>query len=339
MTMRGCVAFALTGYAMAAIGSAAVHAQVSPAPRTTPLGRLPAEVLASKVVVSDMQKSFDFYTKVIGLKPAKSISQAEPIPPAGSDNSKWPSEYGLSFSGSYAEAFFDILRPHADNMPTPNSTSLVQLVFKVPDAPAVIRRAKELGYTVTREAPVVRAGQMSIGMLNDPDGYSVEIIQAASYPPDSSAADEVPTSAAATAAIQPTAASANPAAPTIKAMMLMAASVPCSDFERSMAFYTRGLGMTSAQGAGPNEMALIFSGGGATLLLQKPRESVTPLPVRTGLSRLTLQVPDLKALGDRLAAAGFPLQGQISINTQYHVSIAQVQDPDGNQIELVQRGW
>jgi lactoylglutathione lyase len=334
MKAAGFVAVALGGCALGVIGSAGAQAQsqaqpaaaqgqANPAraPSRTPLGRLPAEVLASKVVVSDMQNAFDFYTKVIGLRPAKSVNQKEPIPPAGADNSKWPVEYGFNFSGSYAEAFFDILRPRADNMPTPASTSLVQLVFKVPDAPAVIRRAKALGYTVTREAAVVGPGEMSIGMLSDPDGYRVEIIQAASYPADTVTASGVPA-----------------AAPAAKAMTLMASSVPCSDFERSLKFYVAGLGMTNAQGAGPNEMALIFPGGGATLLLQKPREGASPLPVRTGLSRVTLEVPDLKALADRLAAAGFPLQGRITEMAQYHVSIAQTQDPDGNAVELVQRG-
>ena len=153
-------------------------------PIRTPLGRQPAEVLASKIVVSNMQRSFDFYTKVVGLQPAKTISQTQPFPQGGADNSQWPMEYGLNFSGSYADAFFDLLRPRADNLPTPASTGLVQLVFKVPDAQAVMRRAKDLGYTVTREAPVVGAGEMSIGMLRDPDGYNVEIIQAASYPAD-----------------------------------------------------------------------------------------------------------------------------------------------------------
>jgi len=159
-------------------------------PIRTPLGRQPAEVLASKIVVSNMQRSFNFYTKVVGLQPAKTISQTQPFAQGGADNSQWPMEYGLNFSGSYADAFFDLLRPRADNMPTPASTGLVQLVFKVPDAQAVMRRAKDLGYTVTREAPVVGAGEMSIGMLRDPDGYSVEIIQAASYPADQGGRDK-----------------------------------------------------------------------------------------------------------------------------------------------------
>jgi catechol 2,3-dioxygenase-like lactoylglutathione lyase family enzyme len=151
-------------------------------PIKTPLGRSPAEVLGSKVVVSDMAKSFDFYTKVVGLRPAKSLAQAEPLPPPGADASQWPVEYGFNFSGSYEDAFFDILRPRPDTRITRESADLVTVIFKVPDAPAVMRRAREAGYEVIREAPAVGPGEMSIGFIRDPDGYRIEIIQAADYP-------------------------------------------------------------------------------------------------------------------------------------------------------------
>jgi catechol 2,3-dioxygenase-like lactoylglutathione lyase family enzyme len=156
--------------------------QMPRGPIKTPLGRSPAEVLGSKVVVSDMVKSFDFYTRVVGLRPAKSLAQTEPLPPPGADTSQWPVEYGFNFSGSFGDAFFDILRPRSDSKITRESADLVTLIFKVPDARAVIRRAKELGYEVIREAPAVRPGEMSIGFIRDPDGYRVEIIQAADYP-------------------------------------------------------------------------------------------------------------------------------------------------------------
>jgi lactoylglutathione lyase len=311
VVVGGCM-LGVFGFAAAQVPVPAGQAQTpaARAPSKTPLGRLPAEVLASKIVVTNMQKSFDFYTKVVGLKPAKALSQAEPIPPAGPDNSKWPGEYALSFTGTLAESFMDLLRPRADNMPTPASAGLVQLVFKVPDAPAVLRRAKEAGYTVTREAPVVGPGEMSIGMLSDPDGYRVEILQAGSYPAD---------------------------APVASGMTMMGTSIPSADFERSVAFYTKGLGMTATQGAGPNEMVVMFPGGGTTILLQKAREPADPTAVRSSLGRMTFLVPDLKALGERLAAAGYPL-GRINVVPQYHVSVAQMKDPDGNSIELVQRG-
>ena len=68
------------------------------------------------------------------------------------------------------------------------------------------------------------------------------------------------------------------AASPAKALAMMATSIPCSDIDRSIAFYTKGLGMTAA---GKMEMGkvievpLMFPGGGPHLLLQhrKPRKS------------------------------------------------------------------
>ena len=109
------VAVSLAASSLAFAQQASQQPQAQPqmprGPIKTPLGRHPAEVLGSKVVVSDMAKSFDFYTRVVGLKPAKSLAQTEPLPPPGTDPNKWPVEYGMNFSGVFGDAFFDLLRP------------------------------------------------------------------------------------------------------------------------------------------------------------------------------------------------------------------------------------
>lgn len=134
---------------------------------------------------------------------------------------------------------------------------------------------------------------------------------------------------------------ANDMAPqAVTATKLMASAVPSSDLDRSIAFYTKGLGMTSG---GRMEMAkvtkapLIFPGGGAYLMLQKPKEQGAPLPARGALGRVILAVPDLKALDAQLTAAGYHLKGGIHEEPQYHVAVGMIDDPDGNVIELVQR--
>jgi predicted enzyme related to lactoylglutathione lyase len=150
-------------------------------PIKTPLGSSSSDVLFSKITVSDVQKSYAFYTEVIGLKPAISTAQKEAPAPPGPDPKSWPAEIALNFSGSFADPFFDILPPR-NGRPTREMTDMVVIGLKVPDAPAVIRRVKEAGYEVIREAPVVGPGEMSIGMVRDPDGYRLEILQAATYP-------------------------------------------------------------------------------------------------------------------------------------------------------------
>jgi hypothetical protein len=72
-------------------------------------------------------------------------------------------------------------------------------------------------------------------------------------------------------------------------------------------------------------------------MLQKPKAAGAVLPMRAGLNRVILAVPDLKALETRLTAAGYKLNGRINENAQYRVAVAMLEDPDGNHIELVQR--
>ncbi|MYM62839.1 hypothetical protein GSF27_05660 [Pseudomaricurvus sp. HS19] len=92
--------------------------------------------------------------------------------------------------------------------------------------------------------------------------------------------------------------------------------------------------MTATAGAGPNELVLQFPGGGAVLLCQKPVDTDNTLPSRYGTSRLTILVPDLKALEKQLTASGYPLPEPIKVLPQYKVAITHITDPDGNQLEL-----
>ena len=128
-----------------------------------------------------------------------------------------------------------------------------------------------------------------------------------------------------------------PISPTpVKAMTLMTAVVPSSDLEKSIAFYTLGLGMTAARGANPREVVLALPGGGSNLMLLKNADG--PNAPRPGSSRVILQVSDMKALAARLHGAGYAIKGEIREMPQYHLSVAQLEDPDGNALELIQRG-
>ena len=126
----------------------------------------------------------------------------------------------------------------------------------------------------------------------------------------------------------------------VKALTMMAASIPCSDLDRSIAFYTKGLGMTMAgkvEMGSVTEVPLMFPGSGAYLMLQYPKTAGTQLPIRGALNRIVLNVPDLKALETQLKSAGYQLKGKINEMAQYKVAVAHVEDPDGNHLELVQR--
>ena len=112
------------------------------------------------------------------------------------------------------------------------------------------------------------------------------------------------------------------------------------EVQRSIAFYTKGLGMTVTRRMEMGsviEVPLEFPGGGASLILQHPKAAGATLPIRGALSRILLLVPDLKALEAQLNAAGYKLKGKINELAQYKVAVAQLEDPDGNHIELIQR--
>lgn len=143
------------------------------------------------------------------------------------------------------------------------------------------------------------------------------------------------------AAVAPaqTPAASNPGPPAVTSLSMMASVLPCSDLDRSIAFYTKGLGMTlSARIEMPSgtEAPLAFPGGGSIIMLFKPKVEGAPAP-QPSLHRLVLAVPDLKALETKLIGAGYHLKAPIAEQAKYHVAVGQLDDPDGNHLELVQR--
>ena len=186
LALSAACAAAVASFAVSAAQSQA-SAQPQPMPQAqrprgpilTPLGRQAQQVLLSKVTVSDLGKSFTFYTRVIGLKRAFALHQPQtPLPAPGQQQAFL--EVAMNFSGSLADPFFDLVVQRGQ-VPTRESAKLTWIGFKVADAAAAVRRARDAGYEVVRDAPAAGPGEMSIGIVRDPDGYSVEIIQAASY--------------------------------------------------------------------------------------------------------------------------------------------------------------
>ncbi len=107
------------------------------------------------------------------------------------------------------------------------------------------------------------------------------------------------------------------------------------DVDRSVAFYTKRLGFSSTQRAGP---VAILSRGDLRLLLSGPGSSgARPMPDGRaqepgGWSRIVLYVDDLDAAIAALAAAGAPLRNEVEAGPGGRQIL--VDDPDGNPIEL-----
>lgn len=147
------------------------------------IGTKPAEVMAAKITVSNLLKSYEFYTKVVGLKRADGTA-----PPV--DDPKSPMiEACLNFSGSLADPYICIVRQQG-MVPDRNQARLTWVSVKVPDARAAIERLAHAGFAIDtdrlpasgpmRQGNVVQAMGIVTGLALDPDGYTVQLLQAAS---------------------------------------------------------------------------------------------------------------------------------------------------------------
>jgi lactoylglutathione lyase len=123
-------------------------------------------LLHTMLRIGDLQRSIDFYTKVMGMTLLRT-----------SEN---PSQnYSLAFLG------YGTNPEHAELELTYNhgvssyelGTAYGHIAIGVPDAYAACDKIRANGGAVTREAGPVKGGTTVIAFITDPDGYKVELIQ------------------------------------------------------------------------------------------------------------------------------------------------------------------
>lgn len=111
-----------------------------------------------------------------------------------------------------------------------------------------------------------------------------------------------------------------------------------TDLERSLRFYTEGLGLEVASrltgNPGPGATLVAPHSGRSPFVLLRQHQatpnSAKPIEVGAGLSRIMLSVADAKAVEARLRSAGYaPSQP-----TNGHIFF--VKDPDGYSYEIIQ---
>jgi lactoylglutathione lyase len=123
-------------------------------------------LLHTMLRVGDMQRSIDFYTRVLGMNLLRTTDRPE-------------QKYSLAFVG------FGSNPDHAEIELTYNygvssydvGTAFGHLAIAVEDAAATCERVKAAGGSVTREAGPVKGGNTIIAFRQDPDGYKIELIQ------------------------------------------------------------------------------------------------------------------------------------------------------------------
>jgi len=123
-------------------------------------------VLHTMLRVGDLQRSIDYYTKMLGMKLLRTTDRPE-------------QKYTLAFVGYGSNP------EHAELELTYNygvdkyelGTAYGHLAIGVDDVYAACDRIRASGGTITREPGPVKGGTTVIAFVQDPDGYKIELIQ------------------------------------------------------------------------------------------------------------------------------------------------------------------
>ena len=123
-------------------------------------------ILHTMLRVGDMQRSIDFYTKVMGMELLRTTDRPE-------------QKYSLAFvgygderSGAVLELTYNYGVDRYDL-----GSAFGHIAIAVDDAYAACERIRAAGGNVTREPGPVKGGTTVIAFVTDPDGYKIELIQ------------------------------------------------------------------------------------------------------------------------------------------------------------------
>jgi lactoylglutathione lyase len=283
------------------------------------MGTTDSQLLLSKITVSDLARSYAFYTEVLGLRHAVG-RQGTPPPDL---TSKAPFvEIPLNFTGSLADPFF-VIQTRTGVKSTRDAAALTVVGFKVPDARAVIQRVKNAGYPPEREPRATAPGENIYAFVQDPDGYNVELIQAPGFAVTGGSSE-------------------HDRRPNVTGKNLIhSTGLNVADMDRALKFFIDGLGMTEQNRFAPSPATLEVWVGYANnresdIMLVHSKNRTGPVAVGEW-GRMVLYVKDVRAMVDSVARAGVGklLRGP-SAQPANKVTTANVESPDGHRIELVQ---
>ena len=123
-------------------------------------------LLHTMLRVGDLDRSIDFYTRLLGMRLLRTTERPE-------------QKYTLAFVG------YGTNPEHAEIELTCNhgvtgyelGTAYGHIALGVPDVAATCERIRAGGGTITREAGPVKGGSTVIAFVADPDGYKIELIE------------------------------------------------------------------------------------------------------------------------------------------------------------------
>ncbi|HST76667.1 MAG TPA: lactoylglutathione lyase [Acetobacteraceae bacterium] len=122
--------------------------------------------LHTMIRVGDLERSVNYYTKLLGMKELR----RRDVPDG---------KYTLAFVGYDDEDSGAVIELTYNYGVTSyeQGSAFGHLAVGVPDVAAACERVRRAGGKVTREAGPVKFGTTVIAFVEDPDGYKIELIQ------------------------------------------------------------------------------------------------------------------------------------------------------------------
>ena len=124
-------------------------------------------LLHTMIRVMDMDKSIDFYTRILGMKLLRRQDYEG-------------GRFTLSFVGygdEESDTVVELTQNWDQTEPYDMGNAFGHLAIAVPDAYAVCESLGKEGVTVLRPAGPMKGGHRVIAFIEDPDGYKIELVQ------------------------------------------------------------------------------------------------------------------------------------------------------------------
>lgn len=126
-----------------------------------------SQLLHTMIRVADLDKSIDFYTRVLGMRLLRK-----------SENPQY--RYTLAFVGFGEESSGQAVVELTYNWDTNEydlGNGFGHLAIGYADIYSTCEAIREAGGQITREPGPVKGGKTEIAFVRDPDGYAIELIQ------------------------------------------------------------------------------------------------------------------------------------------------------------------
>jgi lactoylglutathione lyase len=124
------------------------------------------QYLHTMIRVTDLEKSIEFYTKLLGMKELRRTDVPD-------------GKYTLAFVGYGGEKDHTVLEltynygtDHYDQ-----GTAFGHLALGVSDIKATVEKLRAAGAKIAREPGPVKFGTTVIAFIEDPNGYKIELIE------------------------------------------------------------------------------------------------------------------------------------------------------------------